>query len=337
MFYFSKQGLVLYFIIRTREMNVLTRFVLLLFECQVKNMKTISGPLYLSLAASIWGGMYVVSKFTFSIAPPMTILFIRYLIAGIVLTIICVASGGWRFKKEGWIYLLEIGVIGYFGSISAQFIGTDLSNAHLGALITTLSPLFLSIFAVFLLKEKMSKRQLTSLFMATIGVIIIVGAPGAGTHYILGIIVLLIAAVTWGYYSVVVKQAAIHYSPLQMTTIGVWIAAVLSFPFAIHQWGGWDHSIILSTSFVLSTLYISVVSTAIAFFAWNIGLKLTPSHHAGLYFFLQPVVGSLFGWLFLGEDLGSTFIIGSLLILVSVGISEMKKESPNKAGDSLTH
>lgn len=291
-------------------------------------MKRISGPLFLALAASIWGGMYVVSKFTFSAVPPMTMLFLRYVIAGAILTIICFATGQWRIKKNGWIYLLEIGIIGYFGSISAQFIGTDLSNAHLGALITTLSPLFLSIFAVIILKEKMTRRQVISMAMATVGVIVIVGAPGAGSKQILGIIILLIAAATWGYYSVVVKQAAKYYSPLQMTTVGVWIACILSLPFAIHQWGEWNHAVFQTPSFLLSTLYIGVISTAVAFFAWNAGLKLTPSHHAGLYFFLQPIVGSLFGWLILGERLGLTFVLGSLLILISVGISEMKKEPP---------
>ncbi|HET6872674.1 MAG TPA: EamA family transporter [Sporolactobacillaceae bacterium] len=291
-------------------------------------MKNLSGPLYLSIAASIWGGMYVVSKFTFTMAPPMTMLFLRYIIAGIILTVICIASGQWRMKKAGWIYLLEIGLIGYFGSISTQFIGTDLSNAHLGALITTLSPLFLSVFAIFLLKEKMSKRQVLSLALATIGVMVIVGAPGAGSQQILGIIILLIAAVTWGYYSVVVKQASKFYTPLQMTTVGIWIACILSFPFAIHQWGKWNHAVIQTPSFILCTLYIGVVSTAIAFFAWNAGLKLTPSHHAGLYFFLQPVVGSLLGWLILGEKLGFTFLLGSFLILVSVGISEFKRKHP---------
>jgi len=290
------------------------------------------GPLFLSLAASIWGGMYVISKFSFSAVPPMTMLFLRYMVAAIILTIICIATGQWRITKKGWLYLVEIGLIGYFGSISAQFIGTDLSNAHLGSLITTLSPMFLSLFAVIVLKERMTKRQLLMSAIAIIGVMIIVGAPHEGKRQLVGIMTLIVAALTWGYYSVVVKQAAKHYSPLQMTTAGIWLACFLSLPFAIYQWGKWEPSVLFEPSFLLSILYIGVVSTAIAFFAWNTGLKLTPAHHAGLYFFLQPIVGSFLGWLILGENLGVTFFIGSLLILLAVGISEYKKESPAAPG-----
>ncbi|WP_211231960.1 DMT family transporter [Tuberibacillus calidus] len=292
-------------------------------------MKQIMGPLFLSLAATIWGGMYVASKFAFSAVPPMTMLFLRYVIAGIILTGVCFGCGQLKMTLKGWGYLAQIGAIGYFASISAQFIGTDLANAHLGSLVTTLSPMFLSLFAVMLLKEKMTKKQLVMFAIAIVGVIIIIGAPKDGESHILGIFVLLLAAVTWGYYSVVVKQAAIYYTPLQMTTAGIWIACFLSLPFACAQWDKWPHHVLLEPAIFFSILYISVISTACAFFAWNIGLKLTPSHHAGLYFFLQPVVGSFFGWLFLGEKLGISFFIGSLLILLSVGISEYKKESPN--------
>lgn len=291
-------------------------------------MKTkIAGPLYLSLAAAIWGGMYVVSKFALGEIPPMTLLFIRYVIASIVMGLIC-----WKKKiplllKKHWGLLFQIGFIGYFISIAAQFIGTNLSSAHMGSLITTLSPMFLSVFAIVLLKEQMTFRQGLALILAFAGVVVIVGLTaldGAGGN-VWGILFLLLAGISFGYYSAVSRKASRYYSPIQLTTIGIWIATIFTFPTIFFEAGEWRVSDLLSWPIILSALYIGIISTAVAFFSWNKGLQLTPSHRAGLFFFLQPMVGSLFGWLFLHEYLSVSFFIGSLFILGGVYLSMREK------------
>ncbi|WP_077615596.1 DMT family transporter [Caenibacillus caldisaponilyticus] len=293
-------------------------------------MTKVKGPLLLAAAATIWGGMYVVSKFTFSAIPPMTLLFIRYLIAGVVLTAVCLVRREWRLSRRDIASLVQIGVVGYFLSISAQFIGTDLADAHTGALITTLSPIFLSFFAVILLKEAITAKQAAALAIATAGVFFIVGGPGRASGQTVGLLILLFAAASWGYYSAIAKKAAKFYTPLQMTTAGIWMATVLSFPFAAFQWQTWDHGMLAEPSILLGILYLGIVSTAGAFFAWNRGLELTPSHHAGLYFFLQPLTAALFGRLFLGESLGGGFWIGGLFIAGGVILSQWQKT--NKPG-----
>ncbi|MGO4886529.1 DMT family transporter [Anaerobacillus sp. MEB173] len=291
-------------------------------------MKAYLGPMYLALAAAIWGGLYVVSKFTLDTIPPMTLLFIRYLMASVVMWLICLYYQVPLQLKQYRGLLIQIGFIGYFLSIAAQFIGTKLTSAHMGSLITTLSPLFLSIFAIFLLKEKMSRNQVFSMFLAIIGIFVIVGIPGANGGYSdqgLGIIVLLIAALTWGYYSVISRKASRYYSPIQITTIGIWLATIITFPTIFFEMNQWHYQDLFTVPVILSTLYIGVISTALAYFSWNKGLQLTPAHQAGLFFFLQPVVGSLFGWIFLKEQLSVTFFLGSIFILIGVYLT-MKTE-----------
>ena len=65
-------------------------------------------------------------------------------------------------------------------------------------------------------------------------------------------------------------------------------------------------------------LYLGIVSTALAFILWNRGLQLLNASSGGLFFFFQPLVGTLLGWLLLGETIGGTFWIGSFLILIGV-------------------
>ena len=94
--------------------------------------QTILGAICLSLAASIWG-MYVVSKYVLDFIPPLTLVWLRFIIAFVVLYVILKTTEKKQKKKvpihkKDWLLFAWIGFIGYFISITCQFIGTKLSN-----------------------------------------------------------------------------------------------------------------------------------------------------------------------------------------------------------------
>jgi len=66
-----------------------------------------------------------------------------------------------------------------------------------------------------------------------------------------------------------------------------------------------------------------VVATAGAFYFWNKGLSLVEAGTGSVFFFLQPVVGALLGWLVLGEQLTTSFFIGGGVILLAVLIASL--------------
>jgi len=72
-------------------------------------------------------------------------------------------------------------------------------------------------------------------------------------------------------------------------------------------------------------LFLGIVSTAIAMFLWNYAFSQLPASAASLTFFAQPVVGTLLGWLFLGETITPLFLVGGLLIGIGLVISNLKK------------
>jgi drug/metabolite transporter (DMT)-like permease len=281
------------------------------------------GPLYLSIAAAIWGGMYVASKYALDTIPPFTLLFIRYLVAAVILVAWCRRLRIPVLPQSDRGLLFRIGFFGYFLSIASQFIGTRLSTAHLGAAITTLSPVFQSGFAVWLLGAAMSRRQGAALLLSGAGVLVIAEPAGLGRGETLnpGNLFLLVAAGLWGYYSVLAKQAAERHSSLQITTVGILWAALFSLPAALAERSAWDPAALRSVPVWLSVAYVSVIATTVAYYCWNKGLALTNPHRAGLFFFLQPVVGTLLGWGLLGETLTVAFGAGSLLILAGVYLS----------------
>ncbi|WP_044747738.1 DMT family transporter [Bacillus alveayuensis] len=289
------------------------------------------GAVYLSLAASIWGGMYVVSKYVLDFVPPLTLVLFRYIIAFIVLFFILKITQSnktrMRFQKNDWVLLGWIGFIGYFVSISLQFIGTKLSDAHTGALITSATPAFIVLFARFVLKESLTIRKLVALFVATVGVIIVVGLQSNTDHFFWGSLILVGAAVTWALLSVYVKLASSRFSILTITTYAVLFAIFFTAPLAV--WELQSNELALNNAYVvLGILYLGIVSTAGAFFLWNKGMEMMDAGIGSLFFFFQPLVGSFFGWLLLGEQLDKNFFIGGTFILAGVFIVVTKQTNP---------
>src|SRR5690606_25173888 len=109
---------------------------------------TLIGSLYLILASSIWGGMYVVVKVLVAVIPPLELVWMRYLIALVALVIIgLVTRQNWRVKRRHFGTIIAIAIIGYVISIVAQETGTMLSTAQMGAIITSTTPAFMVLFA----------------------------------------------------------------------------------------------------------------------------------------------------------------------------------------------
>lgn len=72
---------------------------------------TLLGSIYLALAASIWGGMYVVVKVVVAIIPPLELVWIRYVIAILALVIIgSIKRQSWRISKRHIPLIVTIGV-----------------------------------------------------------------------------------------------------------------------------------------------------------------------------------------------------------------------------------
>ena len=277
------------------------------------------GGLYMALAASIWGGMYVVSKVLLQNIEPLALVWLRYVVALVALSIsIFATKQSWKVSWRHVPLIVVIGVVGYAVSIWTQFLGTKLSTAQMGAMITSATPAFMVVFGRILLRERITLRKAISVGLATMGVLLIVGIGGFSHSYQLGGVILFVAALTWALMSVVVKLVPNGYSQLTVTFYAILVAIVCITPTAVNQLIHVSPSTWVQPSLWSGVLYLGVVSTAGAFFLWNKGLQLVDASSGGLYFFFQPLVGTFLGWLILGEVVGFSFWVGALLILIGV-------------------
>ncbi|AIQ12521.1 DMT family transporter [Paenibacillus durus] len=277
------------------------------------------GSIYLALAASIWGGMYVVVKIVVAVIPPLELVWMRYLVAIVALLAIgLITRQQWRIHKRDFLLIIAIGIIGNVISIVTQETGTMLSSAQMGAIITSSTPAFMVIFARLLLKERLTVKKGLSVCLATIGVLLIVGADHVDVSSKLGGIALLIAALTWALMSVLVKRVPGDYSQIVVTAYSILVALIVLTPFVLGRLHAINIAQLTHPAIWGGVLYLGIVSTAGGFLLWNRGLQMLNASSGGLFFFFQPVVGTLLGWLILGENIGVTFWIGSVLILSGV-------------------
>jgi len=277
-------------------------------------------------AAAIWGGMYVVSKVVLEVIPPFALLTLRLVLGILALGIvIALRPKAAMSARQAW-QIFGVGVIGYGISLGFQFVGTKLSTASNGSLVTSATPAFILIFAPFLLSEKTTPRRLIALLVSTLGVVAVIDPRNAELSPALfwGNLSLLAAALTWALYSVLVRK--VTQSGDVITSTAIMLAGGLPSGILLGAWEVSTQGIGTITLGIFGgILFLGIISTAIAMFLWNYAFAELPAAVASLTFFAQPVVGTILGALFLGEVITPLFLLGGLLIGVGLIIASTEK------------
>ena len=266
--------------------------------------------------------MYVVSKVVLEIIPPFALVALRLILGILTLSVVVAVSGGLNITRQQSLQVFGVGLVGYGASLSLQFLGTKLSTAANGSLVTSATPTFVLLFAWILLSERITTRKFLALLLATLGVVAVIDPRSAqlDPDLFLGNILLLGAAVTWALYSVLVRKVTQSLDVLPFSLI----AFIGGLPIAIPA-GAWELTKAgvgeISLGVVGGVLFLGIISTALAMILWNTAFAVLDAGLASLTFFAQPVVGTLLGWLFLGEKITPLFLLGGALIGIGMLIS----------------
>ncbi|MDD2921397.1 MAG: DMT family transporter [Anaerolineales bacterium] len=280
-------------------------------------------------AASIWGGMYVVSKIVLDVIPPFSLLALRLIMGAAALGVaIYFRKNKPTVTKEIFWKSFLVGIVGYGVSLGFQFVGTKLSTASNGSLVTSATPAFVLIFAPFLLGERATLRGVIALLVSTLGVIAVIDPRNAELSPALfwGNMSLLAAALTWALYSVLVRKVSKSVDLLASSAImllGGLPSSLLFGLWEVKTQGVGE----ITLGIIGGLLFLGIISTAIAMFLWNYAFAELPANVASLTFFAQPVVGTLLGWFFLSEIITPLFIAGG--VLIGAGILIATSESKN--------
>jgi len=294
------------------------------------------GLFNLGAAATIWGSTFVVSRYALASVSFLHLVILRFACSTILFAILfLIQRPGLPRGREWWLYLGSA-TSGYVLSIPFQFLGTSLTNAHIGSIVTCATPLMMVILAGLFLHERIRMRDIVAIFIALAGVALISleglsgNSEGSPVRWLAGIAALIAAAVTWGFYSLFLRLITRRQSSLAATGISNGLGFIILLPLFASDGSATLATLVTHPGVIAATVYLAVVSTFLGFTLWTRGLEQVASVSASsLMFFCQPLAGTLLGMLVLHERISAQTITGCGLILtgllVNAGKSPMNR------------
>lgn len=217
------------------------------------------------------------------------------------------------------MYLRRFGLLGGWITLTivTQFVGTDLTTARQGSLLTVATPVATVLLGAALLSEPLTRRRVAGIAIAACGTVVVLAGQcdlaSLWTASTVGVGALLVASVTWGAYTVRGAPLVRRYSALETATCAT-LAAVLMLGVAatvgLAVFGGSPSTLPVTLETVGAVACLGLGATAAAWHLWYKGLECVDAGQVAVAFYAQPLVGVSLGALLLDERVGPTFLLG---------------------------
>jgi drug/metabolite transporter (DMT)-like permease len=292
--------------------------------------------LLLILANILWACSYVAAKYALSDISVFMMNALRMVIAAIVLLpFLMVMRKDLKLTRRDLPQLALLAFIGLVINKTLEFGGLSLSTASDVALLITSETIYTAVLSWLLLRERFKPLTGVALLLGFVGVYLIVERSlipnipaGGGILRMVGDLMVVLGLIFEAFYTVRGKALLVKHSPLLITAATIVGSAVFWIPIAGGDilFNGW-HS--LSLAAWLGVIWLALMSTVIAYFAWFKGLAEIDGSAAASTLFIQPLLGTVLAIVLLHDQLLPTTIVGGLLIIASVYlISRSSRVSP---------
>lgn len=256
---------------------------------------------------------------------PFTFAFFRFMLSAVVLLTI-VRVRRWRvpIAREDYWKIAGLGCLVVPFNQVAYLLGQSMTAAGHGALLFATTPIWIFVLALLHLKEPFRWRRALGVVIAVTGVLIVMGAGGIriGLHYLLGDAIILFAVMVWAYYTVWGKPLVRKYGALRVTAYALASGTLLYFPFGLYRAITFDYAAPPPEAW-LSVVYIALGTSVGAYVLWYWLLKYMEASRLAVYHNIQPILASVVAYFFLNEPLGWAFVIGGVVVLAGVIITEV--------------
>jgi drug/metabolite transporter (DMT)-like permease len=207
--------------------------------------------------------------------------------------------------------------------------GLTMTSTIHASLLMLCTPLLITIFAFWILKEKLSFVKAAGLALGIGGSVLLILAKENSAHtdnYLLGDIFIIINAISYAFYFILVKPLMKEYSPVHIVRWIFTIGFVMIIPFSWVQfteipWGRFDipHTIAL--------LFVVIGGTFLAYYFNAYGILHLGAGITGSYIYTQPIFAAIIATIFLGEPLTFQKIVAAILIFAGVFLVSSKRNA----------
>ncbi len=273
----------------------------------------------LILAAVFWGGNYAATKYAAEFFHPLLVVAFRFSAGGLLLFFVLrLLEPQSRLKRGDILPMLGLGCFGVGAAQTAFTFGVSMTSAASTGLVFATAPVWGMLLGSALGLERPTWKGIVGVALSISGVGLVVwGSFGSGNESLAGDLLILLAAVCVGAYTVFSMRVLGRHSPLAVATYPTLFAGpvliLLSVPYLTSiEWGS------MGVGPWAAIGYSVVFATAFAFGGWQNGISRIGANRVLVYQYLITLTGVISGLLFFGERLGADKLVGGAIILVGV-------------------
>ena len=273
----------------------------------------------LIFAAVFWGLNFAATKYAADFVPQLFIVAFRFIVGGLLLLIVLrLLEPESRLRRKDILPMAGLGCFGIGAAQTAFTYGVSLTSAASTGLVFTTAPVWGMILGFVLGLERPGWKGVLGVGLCILGVgIVFYGGLGSEDDSLVGNLVILLAAVSVGAYTVFSMPVLERHSSLAVATyptlFGGPVVLLLSLPYlGSVEWGS------MGAGPWAALGYSAVLATAFAFAAWQRGISRIGANRVLVYQYLITLTGVTSGIVFFGEDLTIDKILGGAVILFGV-------------------
>lgn len=294
-------------------------------------MKSKLAFLLSTLTISFWGISFVATKIVVKEIPPITLATLRFSISFFILAVVTLFSS--KKPKLSKMEKRHAALAGFWG-VTMYFIfenlGVKFTTPSQASLLISTVPIFTIAIADVQRRKRSSVVLYFMSFISLFGVALIVFSEGFKFNYgMLGDILILFAAFSWGMYTLYVdklERADNFVSTLEMTKWGLFFLIPFSLIEMIVKKPDFIH--FARSDIILWLLFLGILCSGLGYVMWNYGVKVLGSRTTSNFLYLIPLISVTTDSVMLKDPPTiSIYIGGGLIILgVIVGEKSAKKE-----------
>ncbi|GGS83934.1 membrane protein [Planobispora rosea] len=270
----------------------------------------------------LWASAFVSIRAAAPYFSPGALALGRLLAGSAVLCAILLARReGWP-PRGAWPGIAGAGVLWFGLYMVVLNWGEREVDAGTAAMVVNVGPVLIALLGGWLLKEGFPRNLMAGMAVSFAGAVVVgISMSDGGRSSILGVLLCLVAAVSYAAGVICQKPALRHASALQVTAFSCFIGTAACLPFAGRLV---QEAAAAPLPALLNVVYLGVFPTALAFTTWAYALARTTAGKMGATTYIVPALVVLMSWTVLGEVPGWLTFAGGLLCLAGVAVSRRK-------------
>ena len=263
-----------------------------------------------------WGTTWLASKEGVKHMPALQLAGIRQLIGGILyVSFFLYKKAPWPKGKQ-WKAIFILSILNFVLSNGLSTWGVKYISSGLGAIIGAIFPLWIVIITLFN-GERLARLSILGLVISFCGVCVIFYdhlADFLKPDFRFGIIISLIATVSWAFGSLYTKKKAASFNPYFSLGLQMLISSFITLAIVGATGTGVNISSIPVNSW-WAMGYLIIIGSILTFIAYIYMLQRLPPEINSIYAYINPIVAVLLGAIIFGEPLTIAIAIGGSITL----------------------